>query len=380
MSIDSSDISVVIQGAVDPALLKHCVTSVREKLPHAEIILSTWDGTSVEDAGLFDQIVYSADPGARPISKGGALNNTNRQIVSTLNGLKASTRPYSLKFRTDCKLSGTGFLEAFDNYPVRHDAFKLFQRKIVAPRFASRIETGKRPYLFHPADIALFGLTTDLVTLFDVPLVNAEQFNWVENSPDQSVRSYLKSVGMHCQLVPEQHLFIHALRHAGFMVDLPHPHAHTPELIQISRALLVNNYIVIADKTFGIHHLKKKLQETIPADSTTCYSVAQYEYVYKMYFAPDFHVGPLGRIMGKSILNFQTIEGLLKHGTRTLAYTRLGLASFHKVIAEFFITVYWLLRCTVILVPIWARTKADARLPIIRRVDDMAHSTKSPTQ
>ena len=46
--INSKDISVVVQGAIDKENTPKCLESIRKYLPDAEIILSTWEGSEVE--------------------------------------------------------------------------------------------------------------------------------------------------------------------------------------------------------------------------------------------------------------------------------------------------------------------------------------------
>lgn len=59
----SREISIVIQGKVDIEKTLKCIESVREYLPGAEIILSTWKGENVK--GLdYDQVIFSDDLGA----------------------------------------------------------------------------------------------------------------------------------------------------------------------------------------------------------------------------------------------------------------------------------------------------------------------------
>ena len=56
-----NDISVVVQGAIDKKLTPICLKSIRKYLPGAEIILSTWEGSDVENLD-FDTIVLNHDP------------------------------------------------------------------------------------------------------------------------------------------------------------------------------------------------------------------------------------------------------------------------------------------------------------------------------
>ena len=61
--IDSKEISVIVQGAVDKKITPKTLKSVRKYLPNAEIILSTWEGTDI--SGLdYDIVLLSKDPGA----------------------------------------------------------------------------------------------------------------------------------------------------------------------------------------------------------------------------------------------------------------------------------------------------------------------------
>lgn len=100
-SIKFEEISIVVQGPVQPTITENALRSIREHLPGGEIILSTWEGTDC--SGLeYDLLVLNQDPGVLPP----AMLNTNRQIVSTVNGLKRVTRKYAVKFRTDNFIGG----------------------------------------------------------------------------------------------------------------------------------------------------------------------------------------------------------------------------------------------------------------------------------
>ena len=114
--IQSSDISVVVQGAVDRELAPKCLTSIRKYLPKAEIILSTWEGTDV--SGLdYDMVLFNKDPGAVDLLWfDGRKNNGNRQLYSTQEGIKKTSRKYILKIRTDLFLENANFLEYWDKF------------------------------------------------------------------------------------------------------------------------------------------------------------------------------------------------------------------------------------------------------------------------
>ena len=81
--IDSSEISVVVQGPVRPDTAES-LSSVRRVLPRAEIIFSTWEDEKAD--GLpFDKIVRSRMPPAYAQHiRTGILNNLNRLIRTTV--------------------------------------------------------------------------------------------------------------------------------------------------------------------------------------------------------------------------------------------------------------------------------------------------------
>ena len=110
-TIADSEISVVIQGPLLAGQAEgaaRCVQSLQRVLPGAELILSSWQG---EDASAFAppvRVVLSPDPGAFATTE--RPYNLNRMLVSTQAGLKAATRRYCLKLRTDLALADRSFL------------------------------------------------------------------------------------------------------------------------------------------------------------------------------------------------------------------------------------------------------------------------------
>ena len=111
--IDSSEISVVVQGAISDKFTKRVLVSIRKYLPKSEIILSTWKGSDV--SGLsYDILIENEDPGAIILfPQWKQYHNLNRQIVSTQNGIAKASKKYILKIRTDIVLKNRGFLQYF---------------------------------------------------------------------------------------------------------------------------------------------------------------------------------------------------------------------------------------------------------------------------
>jgi hypothetical protein len=117
-----NELSLVVQGAIDTnisprtgqPITQSCLESLRTWHPGAEIILSTWPDQPLN--GLdYDILVLSEDPGAcnafRPGTSRVQFDNTNRQIVSSRNGLRRATRKYAAKVRSDMIFSGNGWMQ-----------------------------------------------------------------------------------------------------------------------------------------------------------------------------------------------------------------------------------------------------------------------------
>ena len=128
--IDTRDISMVVQGAVDKVNTPCCLKSIRKHLPGAEIVLSTWEGTDI--AGLdYDQVIFNKDPGACRDGKTNIPNNLNRQLVSSQNGIKAARKRFCAKVRSDLIFRSSGFLNYFDKFPKRNPQYQVFRERVI---------------------------------------------------------------------------------------------------------------------------------------------------------------------------------------------------------------------------------------------------------
>ena len=184
--ISTRDISVVVQGPVfgkpdapeAERWTRRGLESLRTFLPGSEIILSTWKGADA--TGLtYDVLLENDDPGAHRYdnpegSKLANYNNTNRQIVSSREGLKAATRPFAMKVRSDMIFRGAGFLNYWGRYEKRSDDWKLLESRALACTIFSCSPRRMNRYLFHPSDWIHFGRRDDTLNLWDIPLQETE--------------------------------------------------------------------------------------------------------------------------------------------------------------------------------------------------------------
>lgn len=221
MKIESRDISVVIQGPVDwgvsakfsrPTTL-FLTRSIRRLLPDSEIILSSWEGQKVD--GLhYDRLLLSKDPGPQGVWPSFTPNNVNRQIRSTLLGLKQVSTPYCLKIRADIILLNAHFVDLFFGLSPISGPNAVFEYPILANNLTSRNTAAilerlpDNPILFHPSDHVHFGKTNDLLKLWDVPFqTDKDSFYYMDRTQPNRWRAHELS-----RLAPEQHLLVNALR------------------------------------------------------------------------------------------------------------------------------------------------------------------------
>ncbi len=136
MKIDSSEISVVVQGPVfgtsaDSPIKRYTyqsLISIRKYLPDAEVILSTWEGSDINDLP-FDILVENEDPGILEVEINPMIKNTNRQILSTKSGIQKASRNYLLKLRSDTILEGNDFLKYYQLFPTKNRKLENFHQQ-----------------------------------------------------------------------------------------------------------------------------------------------------------------------------------------------------------------------------------------------------------
>lgn len=170
-NIRDKDISIVLQGPVYKDITNKVAARMREIFPEAEIILSTWEGSDVENI-ICDTLVLNKDPGGTPLfldKSQTKTNNVDRMIVSSKNGIKRATRKYCLRWRTDLLLKNNEFLQYFDAYDKRADEWKVFEKRVL-------VHYATLPFIYPlgPTDISCFGLTKDVLLYWDLPTQTKE--------------------------------------------------------------------------------------------------------------------------------------------------------------------------------------------------------------
>ena len=261
--ISSAEITVVVQGPVqtwldrpqDEGITKKCLLSVREFLPEAKLILSTWAGQDLD--GLdFDELIISEDPGPNIVgyhADGGAMKeNTNRQIVSSAAGLKGVDSRYAMKLRADNFLTGSGFMDLFQGFSRRCDEMRLTQERVVVNNTFTRKYARGYPVEFHLCDFFYFGLATDVLDMWDLPLIPDYEF-------DESRRGKIQYPGAPAPAVDVmQELCTRFInKHMDIPIKLRSLHDRTRDLARLGEQFYANNLIIASPEQIGLGMPKK---------------------------------------------------------------------------------------------------------------------------
>ena len=269
--IKPSDISVVLQGPVNnltPGALK----SVRRFLPGAEIILSTWKGSAVN--GLdYDKLILSCDPYLD--SQKQYPTNLNRMLVSSLAGVRAVKRKYTLKMRTDFEITGCNFIKLFCNSPAVGNEMKLFIERVVC--FAWKPQPGR---LLQVGDFFFFGLTEDITSLFEIPLSTDGEFFYLKNNTPSNAHLLSENPN---RFHPEQHIWINFLRKSGVDASLRDYTDYNEEMKVLTEKSFINNLVFSSFYEFSISTRKRNLLRYNFPIQKRCYKFSDWVFLYRKY-------------------------------------------------------------------------------------------------
>lgn len=247
MEINTSEISVVMQGAVYP-ITPFAIASVRLLLPDSQIILSTWEGSDLSKIEKNIKVILNRDPHKKGMKY---PNNSNRMILSTIEGLKAVQTRYTLKIRTDFYLQNLNFLKLFEENPNTNCGMRFLERRVVCYGWAAQ----KGRY-FQIGDFYHFGLTKDLIDIWDVPLMSNEELFWFEKKlPYNSI--YLRSTTNRYH--PEQYLWVNFLRKKGVALDFIDYTDSREKHKKLSEDSFADNLIFASFPEFAVYTPKKNL-------------------------------------------------------------------------------------------------------------------------
>lgn len=286
--INSREISVIVQGAIDKKFTPKCLESIRKYLPGAEIILSTWGGSDFE--GLdYDELLLNRDPGGyrhdfAAYNQTRSMNNFNRQLVSTYSGILKANRKYCLKLRSDIILKSADFLKYWDKFEIRDSKYKLFSHRILCSSLFSRENSCPNgtgfPVPFHPSDFWFFGLIKDLEDYFrGCPRQSErEASNWDFKYPNR-----LPYTTPLWRFAPEQCFCINWVKKYYPDLQFEDWSDWNPENIELSNSILYNNFIFLGVEQSGLYSAKYLGVESHKSNIQGLITYERFQEQYKNY-------------------------------------------------------------------------------------------------
>ncbi|HIF9189281.1 TPA: WavE lipopolysaccharide synthesis family protein [Photobacterium damselae] len=286
--INFQDITVVVQGPVqslshrkqDEGITHRCLQSVREYLPGAHVILSTWKNQNL--SGLdFDELVECDDPGSniREYNQDGTphIYNNNRQIASTLEGLKRVKTPYAVKLRSDNFLTSNAFVDMQQKYQKRCSEYQFFQERVVVPNIFTRKYAKGHRVAFHVSDFFYFGRTEDLLMLWDLTFETdfhpTEQQKYNPGYPDYVIDC-------------TQMFFLRALQKCEPLIQLDSLLDTKNNKVKQSEICLANNLVIASHEEVGLGLCSKFLGKArVSRAKGRCahYQYWEWQQLYKKY-------------------------------------------------------------------------------------------------
>lgn len=291
-----NDISVVIQGPVqssidrgqEEGITKKCINSVRAYLPEAKIILSTWHNQDLTDLD-YDELVLCEDPGTniRQYKVNGTPQyyNNNRQIVSTREGLKRVTTKYAVKLRSDNYLTSNHFVALQTEFTRRCEPYKFLQQRVVVSNSFTRKYAKGHKVAFHLSDFFYFGLTEDLLTLWDLPLIA----NFTPNKEHPFSPCYPKYLTDCTQL-----FWLLALKKLSPLIELEHLLDNGRDKLTQSDICYANNLIIASPEYIGLGLGERFTngKARISRERGKCAHIQFHEWqaIYKKHCDPSYNV------------------------------------------------------------------------------------------
>jgi hypothetical protein len=240
----------------------------KDALPEAEFILSTDTGTIVDDEvkNELSNIIYSDSPPSLTIpidiyprtTKGFGYNwhlkkdslklNYNKMIISAKRGIKAATRKYVLRLRTDTLIQNPEFIQLFEDYQNHRDSnFKILTNRILVSSLFTIDSRKWNCYLHHPSDWLHFGLKEDVVAVWDIPL--GQKITKIEDP------NFKKSIDT--RTIPEAYTWMSLLMKKRPQIFKNYVRAFSDAEINESHKYLYNNFIPIDSSPINYYSVKK---------------------------------------------------------------------------------------------------------------------------
>lgn len=281
--IHSEEITFVVQGPIHPTNTKRSLLKLRKVFPSSQVILSTWEGENTKGLDA-DLVLLNKDPGASVFvysKKNEAVKvNINRQVASTLNGLRMVKTKYAAKLRADNVLHSDNVLKLFNQYTKRNIDFVCLNHRLVCSNFFAKEYERGLPVPYFYSDFFQFGETEDLLKVWDINYFQDYVFRDELSGKKQHENYPRDSINV------EQKIWSQ-LGNRITPTKLRDEHGTSADIIT-SRNVMLNNLIIVDGDTLGLE-VPERLQQCndYPYDF---YTYQRWQWLYEKAFGVNLNV------------------------------------------------------------------------------------------
>lgn len=202
---------IVLQGKLYPNTIKTAEYYLQLDFVN-RVVISTWADESIDEFNTEKLILIKS------IKPENGTGNMNLQIVSSLNGLLKVVDEKAVKMRSD-QLIYHESMQKIKQYVDTHSDIDVRYANDKGPKGPIFVLGMNKIHPFHPQDHVFWGYTSDLITLFDIPLMTPN-IRRVGNDFKNELRCPIY-LGAHyfAKFVPEVYKFINDYK--TYLVDNP---------------------------------------------------------------------------------------------------------------------------------------------------------------
>jgi len=272
MHFTDKDISIVIQGPLYAEYnIENHVRTMRDIFPKSEFILSSTD-TYTNKLGLFDKVIKNNDIKPLPPLKFNqtAPNNINKQIHSTISGIKSASRPLVLKIRSDQFVNSSQILNLWNELKGKSRKNQYGKDRIITISLFSLNPRSFERLAYHVSDMLLFGYKEDIQRYFSCPYYQLENSIWYQSHKHADSSNKVEKA-FRSRYAAEQWLLLNFLfSNQDFPIKY-HNHI-SKEIIHTFEDILVDTFIIVHPRDIDLSMPKFSYPYNSKEYNLFCYS------------------------------------------------------------------------------------------------------------
>jgi len=256
--IDEKQITFIVQGPYINSVTSKVLNYLINKFSNSKFIFSTWKNNRIGKINLKKiKIIRNKDPGAFRYCDDPILYYSyQRQVKSTLVGLKNAKTKYCIKIRSDCIISNNNFIKYFEKFKKKSKEYNILEKRVLISSNYT-IDPNKIDLPFHFSDWFYFGLKKDLLKIFKQNYRKKENddiANWYKTNkkPLKYHSNYF------CKFRIEQNIIKNFLKkYINF--SFRNGYDNSEKNIILTEKILSNNFIIFDPPELGLISFKNKL-------------------------------------------------------------------------------------------------------------------------